>query len=113
MIKVFLSLPMNGLTTKEVEEEIAKMEKAVRKLYHTTCYWTNNVEFVTNYYYYPEKEVQRIRPYCLGEAIKKMADCQLVVFHPNYRQANGCWIEYEVCNRYHINSYVLSEEELV
>ena len=106
-MKVFLSLPIHGLSDKAIEEEMRKMEKAVSKLYHS-----NIIDFVTNIDFTPEKEVQHMRPYCLGEAIKKMADCNLVVFHPDYRQANGCYIEYEVCDRYHINAYVLSEEEM-
>lgn len=113
MIKVFLSLPMNGYNTREITEMLEKMQNAVLTIFNERGEMNGRIEFVTNYYFSPEKEVQHMRPYCLGEAIKKMADCNLVVFHPNYRQANGCWIEYEVCNRYHINSYVLSEEELV
>lgn len=111
MIKVFLSLPMHGYNTREVTEMLAKMENAVRKIYSSVN--PDKLEFVTNYYFSPEKEIRHMRPYCLGEAIKKMADCYLVVFHPDYRQANGCWIEYEVCNRYHINAYILSEEDLI
>lgn len=109
-MKVFLSLPTHGYNTREVLEMLAKMENAVRKIYSSVN--PDKIEFVTNYYFSPVKEVQHMRPYCLGEAIKKMADCNLVVFHPDYRQANGCYIEYEVCNRYHINSYVLNEEEM-
>lgn len=107
-MKVFLSLPMHGLMDKEIKEELAKMRKAVKSIYSTV----KTIEFATNFYFTPDKDVQHVRPYCLGEAIKAMADCNLVVFHPNYRQANGCYIEYEVCSRYHMNAYVLNEEEM-
>lgn len=109
-MKVFLSLPMHGYSTRHITEMLAKMENAVRKLFITAD--PDEIEFVTNFCFTPNIDVQHIRPYCLGEAIKKMADCTLVVFHPDYRQANGCYIEYEVCSRYHMNAYVLNEEEM-
>ncbi|MCQ2544453.1 MAG: hypothetical protein MJ126_09850 [Lachnospiraceae bacterium] len=112
MIKVFLSLPIHGHNTREVTEMIDKMEKAViAKLNEHGCK-NGKVEFITNYYFSPEKEVQHMRPYCLGEAIKKMADCELIAFHPNYRNAKGCTIEKYVCKIYGINHFVLNEEEM-
>ena len=112
-MKVFLSLPMQGKSSKEIAEIVAKMMKAATSICNIRGENNGRIEFITNIYFTPDKEVQHMRPYCLGEAIKKMADCTLVVFHPDYRQFDGCYIEYEICNRYYINRYVLTEEELV
>ena len=106
-MKVFLSLPMHGYNAVEISMEMAKMEKAIENLYDV-----NNIEFVTNFECIPKKDIKHIRPYCLASAIEKIADCDLVVFHPKYRNANGCYIEYEVCHRYHITAYVLNEEDM-
>lgn len=106
-MKVFLSLPMHGYSRESIIDEMLMMETAVEKLYDV-----KDVEFVMNFNCVPKKGVRHARPYCLASAIEKIADCDLVVFHPNYRQANGCLIEYEVCDRYHINAYVLDEEDM-
>lgn len=106
-LKVFLSLPMHGHSREAILNEIAKMEAAVEKLYDV-----KDIEFIMNVDCVPRRGVRHGRPYCLASAIEKIADCDLVVFHPDYRQANGCMIEYEVCNRYHINAYELNEEEM-
>lgn len=106
-MKVFLSLPMHGYSREGILDEMAKMELAIEKLYDV-----KDIEFIMNHDCIPRKGVKHPRPYCLASAIEKIADCDLVVFHPYYRQANGCMIEYEVCNRYHINAYVLNEEEM-
>lgn len=111
-MKVFLSVPMHGYNTIEIEKMLDKMKKAVLTIFNKRGDKNGGIEFITNYYFKTGMDILHMRPYCLGEAIKKMADCNLVVFHPDYRQANGCWIEYEVCNRYHMNAYVLSEEEM-
>lgn len=110
MIKVFLSLPMHGYTKESILDEIAKMEKAVKKIYSSVN--PDKIEFVMNHDCIPREGVRHPRPYCLASAIEKIADCYLVVFHPYYRQANGCLIEYEVCNRYDIRYRVLNEEEM-
>lgn len=104
---VFLSLPINGYTDKELSEELAKMRKAVRSLYST-----KSIIFSTNVYFTPDKDTKHDRSYCLGEAIKKMADCDLVVFHPDWANANDCSIAYRVCNVYDIRYHVLNEEDI-
>lgn len=104
---VFLSLPTNGYTDDEIKEELAKMRKAVRSLYST-----KTIIFSTNVYFSPNRDIRHERSYCLGEAIKKMSECDLVVFHPEWANANNCGIEYRVCNVYDIRYHVLDEEDM-
>lgn len=111
-MKVFLSLPMHGYNAVEISMEMAKMENAILAIFNDEEEINGKIEFITNFECIPKKGVKHARPYCLANAIEKIADCDLVVFHPDYENAAGCRIEYRVCNVYNLRYHVLDEEDM-
>lgn len=106
-MKVFLSVPMGLKTDEQIENEL----KAAKHYFLATDWpGKNTAEFVHNYvpggqppYNLTRREQREIRVKYLSEAIAKMADCDLVVFYPNWKHHEGCSIEHLVCMAYNIN----------
>lgn len=111
-MKVFLSLPMHGYNAVEISIEMAKMERAIIAKFNDNDDINGAIEFVTNFECIPKNGVKHAGPYCLANAIEKIAYCDLVVFHPNYENDSSCRIEYRVCNVYDIRYHVLDEEDM-
>lgn len=89
MRKIFLSVPMKDLTKEEIQANIDWFKP----------YLTDEDEPVNNIIEVPEGSP---RLYGLGEAIKKLGDCDEVWMHPNWRFHNGCHIEHETALLYGI-----------
>lgn len=87
--KVFLSLPMRGRTDEEIKADVKKMTSKLHA----------DEEAVDNFITAPEDAG---RLYCLGEAIKKLGDCDMIMLHPDWCKANGCIIEYYTARHYGI-----------
>lgn len=87
MKKVFLSLPMSGHTDEWIRDQIELMKHALK----------DDEIAVDNYIEKPEGSE---RLYCLGEAIKKLGECDAIMLHPRWIDANGCVIEYYVARQY-------------
>ena len=93
--KVFLSLPMSGLSDETVKQTIERMEKNYKKEYPEDT----NVEFVTNY---TVEDNPKPDPYYLGQAISKMAYCDCIYFAKDFEKSRGCKAEYYVATHYGI-----------
>lgn len=107
--KVFLSLPMSGRTDVEIDNNIREMvemfDNVIIKKFNRMDSDPEHYEFVHNFTKdFDEKAAKRKNPniYYLGEAIKKMADCDYVLFHKRSIEARGCRIEMEVAKEYDI-----------
>ena len=88
-MKVFISQPMRGLKSVEIEKLRNQIKKAVRNEYG------KDVDFVT----------ADIKPLtALGVSISVMSTADLVVFAPNWSDARGCMIEHECCRLYGVES---------
>ena len=109
-MKVFISIPMSGRSDKDVSAEIEQ----IKKIFMTYISDTNpgeTIEFVDNL----DNDVDPSR--CvdlvtepllyLGEAIRKMAFCDAVIFSPGHHKARGCKIEHEIALRYGLDYYHL------
>lgn len=98
MIKVFISVGMHGRDMEEVRREIEFAEDVIRSAYIDT-----KIEFVHNLDCVAPEGAGRL--YCLGEAIKKMADCDVAYFVGDWRRHRGCRIENAVCKEYDITTF--------
>lgn len=99
-MKVFVSQPMAGKTDEEIVEGRRKAYAYMRERYG------KDITLIDSYF--PGYSV--MNPcYCLGEAIKKLAQCDIVVFLPGWDKARGCLIEHECAKQYSI-AYILMED---
>ncbi len=112
-MKVFISVPMSGRTDKDVSVEIEQ----IKKIFMDYISKTNpgeTVEFVDNLDndIDPSRCVDLVNEplLYLGEAIRKMAFCDAVLFAPGYHKARGCNIEHEVTKVYGLTFYNLQTD---
>ena len=105
-MKVFISLPMNGKTDKEIKETQDKAIKAIKSIYNT-----DDVEKIESFLDTEAPEgLKEPGLWYLGESIKLLADADLAVFVEGWSLARGCIVEYEACKKYGIDTYYLPEE---
>lgn len=107
-MKVFLSLGLSGKTVTEIDYDIKRMSEKILDIMSNIAP-NEKIEIVHNADYYPDPEERRGRVYCLGEAIKKMDECELVVFHPDYSKHKGCLVEEKVAQLYGIKRFYLQD----
>lgn len=100
VVKVFISIPFKGRTDEAIKHDIHQLKNQFAEFYlkKNLC----KIKFVDNFI---EKPADSERLYCLGEAIKKLGDCDIVIFGKDFHKADGCMIEYEVAWRYGIKMY--------
>ena len=110
-LRIFCSLPMKDKSEEDIEAAI----RAMRRWFLATQttggreYRPDEVKFIDNASFKPDvPEVPAkvisgaTRAYCLGEAIKKMSRCDLVLFSNEWLKATGCRFEMDICRAYHI-----------
>lgn len=108
-MKVFLSLPMNGKSDEWIMDNIARMianynavSKEDNDYIHT---------FRNQYDFEFSGDKKAIRLWYLGEAIKKLGRCNIILFHPEWYKARGCRVEDYVATKYDIDSYSFAESQ--
>lgn len=102
-MKVFLSMPMHGKTNEEIlstREFNIQMIKLQMPKY-------SDAEFIDNFTKPEEIIGDRIK--ILGDSIMKMADADIVIFLPGWKDSNGCMVEFEVCQRYNKPTFFIQE----
>lgn len=92
--KAMISQPMRGLT----EEEILNTRKEMKAWLEDRGYDVIDT-FIDHD---PEHHHKNHALYCLGESLKMMADCDLVVFCGDWANTRGCRIEYMAAREYGI-----------
>ena len=90
VFKVFISQPMRGRTKCEIYEERNKIKKAIEKKYSKKY----QIEYLNEDWNTRPKDWSRIQN--LGYSIMNMYDADIVVFAPNWNDAEGCIIEHNV-----------------
>lgn len=88
--KIFISMPMNGKTDKQIK---AELEQAKRKIIDEY----GDAEFVDNYFGDTEAE-DPIE--MLGKSISLMSEADAIYFCEGWESARGCRIEHEVATVY-------------
>lgn len=112
-MKVFISVPMSGRTDNDVSMEIGLI-KDIFMNYISDTNPEETVEFVDNLDndVDPSRCIDLVneRLLYLGEAIKKMAFCDAVIFAPEWHKARGCEVEYAVASVYDLIYYKLKTD---
>lgn len=94
MKKVFISVGMRGREEQEVVSDILRANTKIIDMFG------EYVEIIDNWDC--RGPVNAGRLYYLGEAIKKLGDCDICYFVKGWQNHKGCVAEYEVCKLYGI-----------
>lgn len=100
-MNIFVSMPMNGKTDKEILNKIREVEHKFPEDIVTSGF--------VNYDYLPQTNNTPV--YCLSWAIEKIGCCDVVYFVDGWQTARGCQIEHDVCMEYDIPMMFEDDEE--
>ena len=92
-LKVAISQPMRGKTREQIEEERARLVKAIE---------SSGNKYVNTIL--TEKQQENPPMWCLGASLQKMSKCDVVLFMPGCHDARGCKLELEACSAYGIGT---------
>ena len=101
MTKIFISQPMNGKTTEEIENE---RNYIIDKLRENEC-----VEIIDSFFKDTPHDAKPL--WYLGESIKLMSEADVVFFCNGWQTARGCQIEHDCALEYGIDT--MYEEDLI
>lgn len=87
-MKVMISQPMMGKSTKQIKEERENLIQMLESEGHQIIDTILDISECLSPIYY------------LGESIKKMSEADAVVFMPGWENARGCRIEHEIALEY-------------
>ena len=97
-----ISLPMSGLDEKATLDDISQASKTYLCLTQSDpC----DTLFVVNLYCAkPDDNIPKSNHgvWYVGHAIVKLSRCDEAFFYGNWKEARGCQIEHEVCEKYGI-----------
>lgn len=91
MLKLFVSLPMNGLPETEIRSNIAEAKAEAERI------MGQPLELLDTMFDMPEDTHPLVY---LGESIKKMAEANVVYFHLGWKQNRGCFVEHIAAVKY-------------
>lgn len=94
-IKIFISVGMSGRNEKNVRNDIKRVKEKAMKIFYR-----EELEFIDNFDCPPPKIPNKL--YYLGEAIKKLGECDYCIFADGWKEYKGCKIELEICKQYGI-----------
>lgn len=101
MRKIFISQPMNGKTTEEIENERNYIIERLRE--------NESVEIIDSFF--KDKPYEASPLWYLGESIKMMSEADAVFFCNGWQTARGCQIEHDCALEYGIDT--MYEEDLI
>lgn len=101
--KLFISIPMRDKDIKDVKNEMSEIHEFVNKYYEQSFELIDSIIEET-----PDDETINQPILYLGDFISKLSQADLVIFHPDWRNARGCIIEHMVCALYDIPYIELS-----
>ena len=94
MKKVFISVGMRGRHALDVTRDICEAKTKIFELFG------DDVEIIHNYDCVGPENAGRL--WYLGEAIKKLGDCDACYFIDGWQKHKGCVAEREICKLYGI-----------
>lgn len=100
MTKIFISQPMNGKTTEEIENERNYIIERLGE--------NESVEIIDSFF--KDKPYEASPLWYLGESIKLMSEADVVFFCDGWQTARGCQIEHDCALEYGIDT--MYEEDL-
>lgn len=100
MRKIFISVGYNGRSFEEVTADLARARKWITK--HIVEKTDEDVELIDNFDCSTPDGGSRL--WCLGEAIKKLGECDACFFAEGWQNYKGCRVEMKICNLYGIDA---------
>ena len=99
--KIFVSQPMSGLSFSQVVKDREEARKQLVKIYG------NNIEIIDNLK--EDCSIYKNRIDIIADDIHCMVDADLAYFIKDWKDHNGCLIEYKVAESYGLD--ILTEED--
>lgn len=100
-MKIFISMPMKGLSESEIAGLMTDYANQLHKVYPDAVFIDSLIR---------KEELNESPVYNLGTSIQMLSQADLVFFAHGWYSARGCRIEREVCIEYDIKT--MYEEEL-
>lgn len=94
--KLFVSLPMAGMDPDDIRNEMNWARDIISNQLE------EDFEIIDTVFEDDIPETVKYDSYYLGRSIQAMAEADLVLFHPAWRNARGCIIEHMICSLYMI-----------
>lgn len=106
-VKVFLCVAMSDRSNEEILNDLDVMRVTIAEAVNAAGHEVE-LEFVDNFdCVRPEGNTQKA--YFIGEAIKKLGDCDVLFYMPKARKQPGCQTEIDYCRNYGIPTLALHE----
>ena len=106
MTKIFISQPMNGKTTEEIEEERNYTIDTLRSRFFRK---NERIEIIDSFFKNAPHDAKPL--WYLGESIKLMSEADAVFFCDGWQTSRGCQIEHDCALEYGIDT--MYEEDLI
>ena len=106
MTKIFISQPMNGKTTEEIENE---RNYTISILTSRFAKENERIEIIDSFFKDAPHDSKPL--WYLGESIKLMSEADVVFFCNGWQTARGCQIEHDCALEYGIDT--MYEEDLI
>lgn len=106
MTKIFISQPMNGKTTEEIEN---KRNYIIGRLVSQFARENERIEIIDSFFKDTRYDAKPL--WYLGESIKLMSEADIVFFCDGWQTARGCQIEHDCALEYGIDT--MYEEDLI
>lgn len=103
MKKVFISQPMRGLSSEQIESERERIIEFLKQ-----GYIEDEFEVIPSYFgddftkYFEEHPEVNVPLYYLAKSLELLSQADLAVFVRGWKEARGCWLEFECAQRYDI-----------
>lgn len=97
-MKIFVSVPMNKRSVKEIEEDFLRAKIDLKNFYPNSEIHVLD----SNFTYGPIDFVSNLGLWYLDESLKVLANADVAYFVKGWRHARGCRIEHECCAQYGI-----------
>lgn len=91
MLKLFISLPMNGLSEDKIKSNMIEAKAEAERI------MGQPMELLDTLFDFREGTHPLVY---LGESLKKMAEANVVYFHLGWKQARGCFVEHIAAVKY-------------
>lgn len=109
VLRVFISVPMNGRTEEAIKADIEEAKAAFNKFFGLD-FDGDQVEFVNTFIQNEAPdECRNDRIWYLGNSIKVLSTCDIILFARDWYRARGCEIEDHIASAYYIPSIRIYE----
>ena len=122
MVKIFLSIPMHGISDEKINEAIEKVHAAIavvmrdgagdkRKKEHPLYSFVKDGYQLICTRDLPDIPKDKLsmanepRLMYVGRAIEELSKCRAAIFCPGWERANGCNVEFTAASVYFIPSF--------